>query len=165
MEDLKIKQIKTSDENVYDIDSAFWDGKTHDDLSTIDGVSLFNNDITTVIDIPYLFLQSRRNKGDLIPGKQYRIIDYITTTTESDTQSANHPFDIIVTADSNNSLNENARAVQSKRDTNGYFANSNLSSWEIKYCIDNDQMRFYWADVENGKGVIYYMKDEFGNEC
>jgi hypothetical protein len=39
-----------------------------------------------------------------------------------------------------------------------------LEAWELKYCLDNDRQRFTWADL-NGKGVIYYMKDEFGNEC
>ena len=40
-----------------------------------------------------------------------------------------------------------------------------LESWEIKYCLDNDKTRFKFADTENGKGIIYYMKDEFGNEA
>ena len=46
-----------------------------------------------------------------------------------------------------------------------YFSNSNLDAWELKYSLDNDTTRFAWADIENGKGVIYYMKDEYGNEC
>lgn len=46
-----------------------------------------------------------------------------------------------------------------------YFDKCNLNSWELKYCIDNDTNRFDWADLDNGKGVIYYMKDEWGNEC
>lgn len=41
---------------------------------------------------------------------------------------------------------------------------NNLSSWELKYCLDNDITRFLWASA-SGKGVIYYMKDEFNNEC
>ena len=46
-----------------------------------------------------------------------------------------------------------------------YFANANLPAWELKYCLDNDTTRFAWADNEDGKGVIYYMKDEYNNEC
>jgi hypothetical protein len=46
-----------------------------------------------------------------------------------------------------------------------YFRDSDLNSWKVKYCLDNDKNRFAWADEENGKGVIYYMKDEFGNEA
>ena len=44
-----------------------------------------------------------------------------------------------------------------------YFQNANLSAWELKYCLDNDTNRFIWANPTNGKGVIYYMKDEWDN--
>ena len=49
--------------------------------------------------------------------------------------------------------------------TTSHFENSNLEAWEIKYCLDNDTDRFAWADTTNGRGVIYYMKDEFNNEA
>jgi hypothetical protein len=55
----------------------------------------------------------------LISGRQYRITDYVTTTVQVNTRSAGHQFDIIVTADDVNVLNENARAIQHKEDT--YF--------------------------------------------
>ena len=41
----------------------------------------------------------------------------------------------------------------------------NYAAWELKYCLDNDISRFAWADEGSGKGVIYYMKDEWNNEC
>ena len=103
------------------------------------------------------------NNNQLIPSSSYRITDYTTTTVQADTQSAGHNFDIVVTALSTNELSENAECVRKDGDT--YFANAKLEAWEIKYCIDNDTTRFAWADTENGKGVIYYMKDEWGNEC
>jgi hypothetical protein len=74
-----------------------------------------------------------------------------------------HQFDVIVKALSPSSLSENASAVQ--RDGDTYFENAKLEAWKLKYCIDNDTNRFAWADNVNGKGVIYYMKDEWGNEC
>jgi hypothetical protein len=116
-----------------------------------------------MINITYSELKVLRDGNKLIPGQQYRITDYITTTSQENTQSAGHQFDIIVTADSENSLNEKARAIQHKGDT--YFSNSNFDAWEIWYSIDNDTERFAWADVENGKGVIYRMIDEFNNDC
>jgi hypothetical protein len=95
---------------------------------------------------------------------QYRITDYETTTVQKNTRIVEyHPFDIIVVADDVNVLNENARAIQHEGDT--YFANSDLNAWELKYCLDNDTSIFAWADATNGKGVIYYMKDEWNNEC
>ena len=68
----------------------------------------------------------------------------MTTTAQVNTQSAGHQFDVIVTADDVNVLNENARAIQHEGDT--YFADSNLNAWELKYCLDNDTDRFAWAD-------------------
>lgn len=44
------------------------------------------------------------------------------------------------------------------------FENSVLEAWDIRYCLDNDEGRFKWANPD-GKGVIYYLKDEFGNEA
>ena len=218
------------------------------------------------IDITYSELVSLRDNSQLIPGMQYRIIDYVTTTIQEGTRSAGHQFSIIVTADSENVLSDIARAsneyiIKTLSDRAGfendggswtyvnvyeynfnmyymykfngthpitnqdcyilinklnpidtgvdyllaydyisidnkqtwqdgnintlaeylstpiirmeyseynallYFANSDLSSWELKYSLDNDTTRFAWADIENGNGVIYYMKDEFNNEC
>ena len=108
-------------------------------------------------------LMALRNNNQLVPGTQYRITDYSTTTSQPDTLSAGHDFDIIVVADSTNKLNENARAVQRVGDT--YFDSSKLESWRLKYSLDNDTTRFAWADVGNGKGVIYEMIDENNNEC
>lgn len=115
-------------------------------------------------DVTWSELVSLRDNNQLIKGTQYRITDYACTTTQADTQSANHPFDIIVTADSENTINENARAIQHSGDT--YFANSDLAAWELKYSLDNDTTKFAWADSgSTGRGVIYYMKDEWNNEC
>ena len=118
---------------------------------------------TSLDEITYNRLLSYRNGSKLTPGKKYRIIDYRTTTTQVDTQSAGHQFDVIVVALSENTLSEDAYVIAHEGDT--YFVNSDLNSWKIKYCLDNDTTRFAWADTENGKGVIYYMKDEYNNEC
>lgn len=39
-----------------------------------------------------------------------------------------------------------------------------INTWDIRYCLDNDTTKYAWA-TSNGKGVIYYMKDEFNNEA
>ena len=190
-----------------------------------------------VCELRYAQLKYLRDNGKLIPGNFYRITDYETTTTQEESISANHKFDIVVSALSKNQLSENASAVMHcpickvifangshigggvtrncyVYEENGmytfvdvetllgisgialyeciildlekgiivthnynaqelstpnlfydYFAKSKLESWEIKYCLDNDTSRFLWADTTSGKGVIYYMKDEFYNEC
>jgi hypothetical protein len=200
-----------------------------------------------IISLSYTELKALRDNEKLKPGQFYRINDYITSTSASLTQSANHPFDIVVMALDNKTLSENAAAIQTGERTDPYtgevshdtyFDNSNLNAWQLKYCIDNDKIRFDWADdtdttisftgtslnsgevmdfvynshgdygyiwksidgettvfTENrnpevgseiwddpieqniwgtvqslnttpsGKGVIYYMKDEYNNEC
>ena len=115
------------------------------------------------VSITYANLKALRDGGNLVPGTWYRITNYACTTTQQDTQSANHAFDIIVRADDESHLNENAYAAHHEGDT--YFANCKLEAWELKYCLDNDTNRFAWADDENGTGVIFYMKDEWNNEC
>lgn len=120
------------------------------------------DEIKWLIPITYQELVNLRNSNELTPGTQYRIIDYTTTTVQTDTQSAGHQFDVIVTANSTNTLNENARAIQHEGDT--YFANSNLAAWQIWYCLDNNTDKFMWADTTNGKGVIYRMIDEWNND-
>lgn len=76
------------------------------------------------VSIEYDALKVLRDKGELVPGQFYRITDYETTTSERDTQSAGHLFDIIVLALDNKTLSEDAAAIQSARD-------SELSSFEM----------------------------------
>lgn len=113
--------------------------------------------------ITYAELKTLRDNSQLVEGQYYRITDFVTTVDQKDAKSAGHRFDIIVLATSSNTLNENALAAKHAEDT--YFDNSNLDAWELKYDLDNDKSKYAWADETNGKGVIYYMKDEFNNEC
>ncbi len=129
--------------------------------------ALDNNNLT---EITWRDLVVLRNRGGLIPGMQYRITDYTCTTTMDGTKSAGHVFDVIVTADSKNKLNEEAKAINHKFDNpdDDYFKDCDLNAWKIWYCLDNDTTRFDWADNSNdavGRGVIYRMIDEFNNDC
>ena len=123
--------------------------------------------LPNMIYIRYEDLKALRGNDQLVPGQQYRITNYTCTTSTTGTKPAGHKFDIIVTADSNNKLNEEARAINHYFDNleDDNFKDCNLSAWKIWYCLDNDINRFAWADATNGKGVIYRMIDEFGNDC
>lgn len=155
-------------ENNYAITSAitYLDNKIQDAL----------NEVT------YDELKSMVDNSTLVPGSKYRIIDYVSIIKDYtiemndyasndnpkftvNVKSANHPFDIVVTALSTNGLSEDAKACLHLGDT--YFSESELGSWELKYSINNNTGtgRFSWGDEENGKGVIWYMKDEFNNEA
>ena len=116
------------------------------------------------IQITYDELFEMCTGGTLVPGQTYQITDYQCTTTQEGTQSAGNQFDIIVTADTIDSLNERVNITHHSGDT--YFENCNLEAWEAKYSIYNDVSRFEWADSgSTGRGVIYYLKDDLGNEC
>lgn len=160
----RIKKIKCTENHEHEIDAIAWDGYETSDLATIDGRDLLDGgDITTMEEVTYDDLVSLRNGGYLIPGKQYRITDYNCVDDTDDNQLMLHPFDIIVTADTTDSLNEKARACLSKWDT--YFSENgaNLDAWQIWYCLDGDRNRFDWADPNiHGRGVIYRMIDEWG---
>ena len=123
---------------------------SHDGLSTVwTKVKEYTDDkARKLINITYNELRKLRDDEGLFPGRQYRITDYVTTTIQTDTVSAEHKFDIIVTADSENTLNENARAILHNDDM--YFENCNLAAWELKYSLDNSA-KYSWAAPDNGE--------------
>ena len=134
------------------------------DLSErIDALEGLTNNNTSMVLCTYSELRSLIDNKELVAGNTYRIIDFVTTTTQDETISLNRKFDILVTALSDDTLSEDAKVCQNEDDT--YFSHNDLSSWVVKYCFDNDTSRFSWADTVNGKGVIYYMKDEYNNEA
>lgn len=125
-----------------------------EDDSNIELVSLeFDSDIDTgsgaiaqsMVNVTYSELVALRDYGRLVAGTFYRITDYETTTSQFGTLSAGHPFDVVVLALTETALADEAYVVHSERDTDGYFANSNLSAWKIWYCLDNDTTKFAWA--------------------
>lgn len=117
------------------------------DGTTITGASTLQSVISTASEscenLTYAQLVAKVDDLQLVPGKEYRITDYNCTTTQQNTSSAYHQFDIIVTADSTSTLNENARAAQHTGVS--YFADCDLDAWELKYSLDNDRNRFAWA--------------------
>lgn len=98
-----------------------------------------------MVNVTYAELKALRDGGKLIAGQMYRMTDYETTCTWENTQCAGHPFDLVLTALDERTLDEKCSAIWSERDTDGYFANSNLHAWDVRYCLDNDTRRFDWA--------------------
>ena len=103
-------------------------------------------DIALVVSTTYAELKQLRDSSALSPGTWYRITDYETTVyNNANARSAGHFFDILVQATDVNILSEDAKAVHSARDTDGYFAHANLGAWKLKYSLDNDPAKFAWA--------------------
>ena len=113
-----------------------------------------------MVSVTYAELKALRDNGQLIPGKQYRITDYECVTKQFDTRSAMHPFDIIVTADDESHLNENARVCHSARDVivTAIYSASYSEWYERKPEADGDyQGVHYYAyyTKRNGNYDIY----------
>lgn len=64
-----------------------------------------------MIETTYADLVDLRDSGSLSPGTWYRITDYVTITSQYDTHSEEHQFDVLVLATSSNTLSEQARAI------------------------------------------------------
>ncbi len=132
--------------------------------SLLRGLAALSLKYEPLVSLEHSELLALINANTLIPGMLYRITDYVTTTAQADTVSAGNQFDLVVKALSANELSEDAKAVLHDGDT--YFTGlANLGAWDIKYTPFNDTVKFAWADEVNGKGVIYFMRDEWGNEC
>lgn len=122
-------------------------------------------DATLYEAVTYSQLVTKISNSQLVKGRKYRITDYVTTTAQSDTSSAGHAFDLVVTAIDVNKLDCEASALLHSDDTYFSTAGADLSKWQIWYDVNNSTTKYAWADTTNGKGVIYRMIDEFNNDC
>ena len=112
-----------------------------------------------MVEITHAELKALKDSSSLEVGTKYRITDYVGMFKTL--KSANHPFDIVVEAMSESVLSEKASAMRHEGDE--YFANAKMELWEVWYSLENDTTRFAEA-AENGKGFIYKIKDEYGND-
>lgn len=118
--------------------------------------------ISAPISTTYSALKSLKESNQLVVGQKYRITDFVSVFDETGITSANHPFDLVIEAISENLFSETACAIIHSGDD--YFSDQKLYAWEVRYCFDNDTKRFPQAS-SSGKGFIYYLKDEYGNEA
>jgi hypothetical protein len=111
--------------------------------------------------IPILFtdLREKADEGMLVPNQRYRIIDYVTLTYQLSTQSACHPYDIIVTAIDEYRIDEKAQAcyhtynAEIDGDLNdNYFEHYNvpIHKWQIWFSI-NIKDKYSWIIPNNSK--------------
>lgn len=204
--------------SINDINSSI---TTYNNIITVSNTSIISaqNEINDIFEnkvYEYTALKQKRDSGELVPGKLYRM-HYQPNTTNDDTLCAkdDNDFDLVLIADTSISFCED---VVSCLNHNGSSVNwgDGIKKWEVKYAMDPSFERFRWArpihfygktlciykddntyrrclgqfdssinvrvdyDLDNyiGKdyhnifitnlddcGVIYYMKDERGNEA
>ena len=90
----------------------------------------------------YSDLKKKRDNKELVPGAQYRIVDYQTTSVQPHTEINDIQFDIVVTAIDKKTLSEDAKAINHDYEEEGRYDSFDASLWEIKYCLDNNVDRF-----------------------
>lgn len=117
-----------------------------------------------VIETTHSKLSNNILNGSLKPGSFYRITDYQTTTTASDTKPAGKQFDIIVLATSTTEISSHAIAINHQGST--YFStyHSNLSAWKLEYDVFNDTSKYTWATgddyiIPDGQEIRFYTED------
>ena len=116
-----------------------------------------------IISLSYKEIKELKETNNLDTSKLYLLNDFVTTTSQKYTKSAEHHFDLLLTPISDHDFSKEVKVMLHKDDQ--YFMNCDLSSWIVRYDFENNKKKYMWADTEKGKGVIFYMKDEFGNEC
>lgn len=129
--------------------------------------------------ITYADLVALRNKGELVAGSYYRITDYITTTAQTNTCSAMHPFDVIVLALSEDTLAEEAYAIQREFNIEDYkdayshswaermvyldtydyngktYHRYESESQDLQMLVDFDNLGEVWTDVGTNINYTY----------
>lgn len=120
-----------------------------------------------LVEVKYADFVSLINTNGLISGAWYRITDYTCTLNADMASNVKCPanakyFDILVLALTTSVVSEECRAM--RHDVSSDFTSSNLLNWKIWYTYKNDYDKYTWANA-NGKGVIYRMIDDFGNEA
>lgn len=99
----------------------------------------------SLIEVTWQQLKDLRDNSQLIPGFLYRITDYNCTTTQENTQSAGHQFDIVLLALSENKLAEEGWAMMHENIYDVTFADGVTKKCYI-YCtsVEDD----FWNVVE-----------------
>ena len=111
--------------------------------------SMLNSTITRTLaeakeieEIQYSDLRTKADRGELIPGRFYRITDYQSMHSSSSYMSGK-TFDLLVQALDTKTLSHDAKAIAKESDT--YFKTSDLSKWELKYEIQNNSDKYAWC--------------------
>lgn len=175
--DVRKEGIKLSDGKV----KFFHDIEDHEELPIIvTGIADPNNDNDAVnkkyvdtyglpVKVTHAELVELVNRSALIEGQEYEITDY-EATAESGARVFGHNgyvFNIIVKALDQSNISYDARCSFSDRNNRlkNLLHNGNINAWQIKYQLKpDDTYIFDWTDP-NGKGTIFWMKDDVGNEA
>lgn len=126
-----------------------------------------------LVEVTYSELADLRDNGALIPGVKYCITDFVTTIKNNSYNpdggdmfitSAQHPYNIIVTAVDDLTFSADAEARLCADDD--YFDGiEDPASWKLKYEFDGTKGIYSSYYGANTKGYVYEMTDSRGNSA
>lgn len=120
----------------------------------------------TMVEVTHAELKAMRDGGKLTAGALYRITDYNCTTTQENTQSAGHQFDIVLLALSANKLAEEGWAMEHPTDVYDVtFADGVTKKCYIYHTMDEDNNSIInVVDIETKLGIhCSYIEGDSGN--
>ena len=99
----------------------------------------------------------------------YIITDYLPVLSSTYSQTAQSTdkskFALMLIANTNSTFFHECLAVDLAKDNQSNLSIANVRNLKILYDFNNDESKYDWIDKSGGKGVIYRMVDEYGNDC
>lgn len=123
--------------------------------------------VVEVIHTTYSELVALKNSSSLKPNTEYAIMDYCFTSNQNGQIPMTNKggFAVVVRTNENGELKHKARAMYGTLTEENSFDQRGIERWELMYDIENDTSKYAWADEATGKGVVYYLRDEWNNEA
>lgn len=125
----------------------------------LDGVPYSN---PLMVETTYNELKTLRDNSQLVPGSFYRITDYNCTTTQENTKSAGHQFDIVLLAISENKLAEESWAMEHPTDVYDVICTDNIIIKCYYYTYYDEEEKINLVNVDTLLGNSGYPEDYEG---
>ena len=149
-----LKGLGFSDENTEDIKVTDANGKVNTLVTDSNFKSILAKN-GTLTEVTYQELKDKRDAGKLTPGALYRITDYQCTTTQENTRSAGHQFDIVLLALSENKLAEEGWAMEHPTDVYDVTFADGVTKKCYIYIVDDENCNVVLCDTLLGiYGVV-----------
>lgn len=113
----------------------------------------------TLVVTTHAELKAMRDAGKLTPGSLYRITDYQCTTTQENTRSAGHQFDIVLLALSEDKLAEEGWAIMHDNIYDVTFADGTRRRCYIYFFKDDNGEQYNIVYADTLIGCTGYIED------
>ncbi len=121
-----------------------------------------------LIEVTQAELKALIDSNSLVYLQRYRVVDFVTKIYEHQNddgttfKSAEHQYDLVVTADSENTIKEEATAMLHEGDV--YFQENDVLAWKLNIKLIDDKAPGPYK-VEGSYIYVTHMIDQNKNEC